>query len=190
MKSILIVRASQNVNNDAILELSSRAKHYNIEASYIEATSINDLEFQLSGKKYDYIYFAGHGNGTCFGDPKSLISNWRKIGTTICSTDCLNENAIMMMYCCKGVLNTVAFKLMAASPSVEYVCGAKQNMKNIDLIIGYNVFLCNVENRNIDPVLSARKSTLAKEIRFECFDRTEVESNPLYYYNYCPDSSK
>jgi hypothetical protein len=190
MKRLLIVRASQDVYDNAILELSSHAKHYNIEASHIEVTSINDLESQLSGKKYHYIYFAGHGNGTCFGDPKSFISDWSEIGTTICSSDCLNQNAIIMMYCCKGGLNTVAFKLMAACPNVEYVCGAKQNMKNIDLIIGFNVFLYNVENRNIDPVLSAQKSTLATEIRFECFDRTEVESNPLYYYNYCPDCNK
>jgi hypothetical protein len=187
MKKLLIIRASQDVYDDAILELNSHAKHYNIEPSHIDVKSIEDLGQHLKGKKYDYIYFAGHGNGACFGDPKSFISDWSIIGSVVCESDCLNEHAIIMLYCCKGGLNTVAFKLMAACSNIEYVCGAKQNMKNIDLIIGFNVFLYNIEYRNIDPVLSAQKSTLATEIRFECFDRTEVEANPLYYYNYCPD---
>ena len=60
-------------------------------------------------------------------------------------------------------------------------------MKNIDLIIGFNVFVYNIECRNIDPILAANKATLATENRFVCFDRLEVEAEPMYYYNYCPD---
>jgi hypothetical protein len=60
-------------------------------------------------------------------------------------------------------------------------------MKNIDLIIGFNVFVYNIECRNIDPILAANKATLATENRFICFDRLEVEAEPMYYYNYCPD---
>ena len=48
----------------------------------------------------------------------------------------------------------------------------------------------NIESRNIDPVISAEKATLATEIRFECFNRIDVETNPHYYYNYCKTCPK
>ncbi len=187
MKKLLVVRVSEDVTDDAILDIYCHAKHYSIIPSHTEVKDLTELEEKLSGEKYDYLYFAGHGSGTCFGDEKTFIASWSEIGSIICSTNCLNNGAIVMLYCCKGGLNTVTYQLMAACPAIEYVCGAKQNMKNIDLIIGFNVFMYNIENRNIDPVLAAQKATLATEIRFECFDRTEVEASPLYFYNYCPD---
>lgn len=187
MKKLLVIRASADINDNAILDIYCHAHHYGMEPSHIDVKTLDELEEQLTGKKFDYLYFAGHGNGSCFGDTNTFIAPWNQIGGIVCGTDCLNPGAIIMLYCCKGGLNTVAFQLMAACDNIEYICGAKQNMKNIDLIIGFNVFMYNIENRNIDPVLSAQKATLATEIRFECFDRTEVEANPLYYYHYCPD---
>ena len=187
MKKLLVIRVSEDISDSAILDIYCHAKQYNISASHIEVKNLIELSEKLKGNKYDYVYFAGHGNGTCFGDMKTFLASWGEIGAVVCSTDCLNDGAIIMLYCCKGGLNIVTYQLMAACPKIEYVCGAKQNMKNIDLIIGFNVFMYNIEIRNIDPVLAAQKATLSTEIRFECFDRTEVEASPLYYYNYCPD---
>ena len=79
------------------------------------------------------------------------------------------------------------FQLIADCNKISYVCGAKQSVKNIDLIIGFNVFLYNVESRNISPVIAAEKSKQATDIEFVCFDRTEVIANPHYHYNYCKD---
>ena len=190
MKKLLVIRASADIGDKAILDIYCHAEHYGIVPEAIEVNSLEDLKGKLNGKMYDYVYFAGHGNGNCFGDPTRFIADWAEIGKVICTTDCLNKGAIVMLYCCKGGLNVVAYQLFSACSEIEYICGAKQNMKNIDLIIGFNVFLYNIENRNIDPVLSAQKATLATEIRFECFDRTEVEANPLYFYRYCPDCNK
>jgi len=185
MKKLLLIKASSDINDKAIMDIHCHAEHYNISAEHIEIASIEELKVKLQNKKLDYIYFAGHGNSDCFGDERTFIVDWSEIGQIICETDCLNVGAIVMLYCCKGGLNVVAYKLFSVCPKIEYICGAKQNVKNIDLIIGFNVFMYNIENRNIDPILSAQKATLATEIRFECFDRIEVEANPLYYYKYC-----
>ena len=187
MKNLLVIRASSDIGDKAILDIYCHAEHYGIKSEHIEVSSLEELRHKLNNKKCDYIYFAGHGNSSCFGDEKRFVVDWTGIGNVICETNCLNKGAIVMLYCCKGGLNTVAYQLFASCEEIEYVCGAKQNMKNIDLVIGFNVFLYNIENRNIDPVLSAQKATLATEIRFECFDRTEAEANPLYFYRYCTD---
>lgn len=189
MKRLLIIRADKDIYQEAIDDICLHTKHYNIDSESFDVSSAEELQNVLEKNgDFDYIYFAGHGKSTCFGTENGEFNiSWEDIGEIICNSSCLRENAIIMMYCCKGGLNTIAYQLMAACNNIEYVCGAKQNVKNIDLIIGFNVFLYNIQVRNIDPVIAAEKSTRATEIRFECFDRTEVESNPLYYYKYCVD---
>ncbi len=188
MKNLLVVRVTEDIRDITVSEIYAHSKHYGIETTLKDISSIIELQTALkTSVKYDYIYFAGHGDETCFTDNKVFNSSWSEIGKIICQADCLTKGAIIMLYCCKGGINTVAFQLMAECPKIEYICGAKQNVASIDLIIGFNVFMYNVEKRQIDPVLSADKATAATEIRFECFDRVDVEANPLYYYKYCKE---
>lgn len=190
MKKLLVIRVSKDVKDESIGDIYCHAKHYNIEASHIDVKSIDELETALIDNKFDYLYFAGHGDKDHFGDKISFEVSWSKIGETICKTDCLNENSIIMLYCCKGGLNIVAYQLIAECNNISYICGAKQDLNNIDLIIGFNVFMYNIERCNIDPVLAAHKSTAATDIRFECYDRNDVESNPNYYFNFCKTCKK
>jgi hypothetical protein len=190
MKQLLVIRVTPDVHDISISEIYCHAHHYNIQPSHIDVSSLDELKVALIGKKLDYLYFAGHGDETCFTDNNIFSTTWNVIGKTICEANCLNPNSIIMLYCCKGGINTVAYQLIAECNQISYICGAKQNMKNIDLIIGFNVFLYSIENRNISPVISAQKATLATDIEFECFDRVDVESNPRYYYNFCKDCPK
>lgn len=187
-KSILILRFSDDVSKAAMADIQCHANHYNMKVVEHEIKTKEDLDKALEqGEQFDYLYIAGHGNDTCFGDAKSIIVSWSDFGKLVCEANCLKEDAILMLYCCRGGLNQVAYQLFAACPNIQYICGARQKMRNIDLIIGFNVFVYNIECRNIDPILAAEKATLATENRFVCFDRLEVEAEPLYFYNYCPD---
>ena len=190
MKQLIVIRITSEVPDHSILDIYCHATHYGISASHKDVSSLEELKTALTGETYDYIYFAGHGDETCFSDNKLFTSSWSEIGEVICKSNCLNANSIIMLYCCKGGLTTVAYQLFAECQQISFVCGAKQNMKNIDLIIGFNIFMYNIESRNIDPVISAEKATLATEIRFECFNRIDVETNPHYYYNYCKTCPK
>ncbi len=191
MKKLLVIRVSTDVMDESIRDIYCHARHYKIEPFHKDVKTIEELSSALSdGNQYDYLYFAGHGNGQYLGDNKDFSITWSEVGSIICDSNCLKQGSIVMLYCCKGGFNTVAFQLMASCNNIEYVCGAKQSIKNIDAIIGFNVFMYNIENRRIDPSISAKKATKATDIRFECFDRTEVEANPHYYYNYCPDCIK
>ncbi len=188
MKQILIIRASKDIPVEAVTDIYCHASHYNIGVESFDVNSEEELEKALNQNiKYDYIYVAAHGNDLCLGENNGYFLSWNDLGAKLCKADCLNDDAILMLYCCRGGLNQVAYKLFASCPNIQYVCGARQNMKSIDLIIGFNVFLYNIECRNIDPILAADKATLATENRFKYFDRLEVESEPMYYYNYCPD---
>ena len=74
-----------------------------------QAQEVLTLEDALKLGTFDYLYFAGHGDETCFTDNKLLNLTWTEIGELICQTRCLNNNAIVMLYCCKGGLSPVVF---------------------------------------------------------------------------------
>jgi len=187
-KKILILRFSEDISQAGIMDIQCHAIHYGMTADEFNIKTESDLDKALTnGNKYDYLYIAGHGNDSCVGDERGIIVRWVNFGKKLCVSGCLNDDAILMLYCCRGGLNQVSYKLFASCPNIQYICGARQKMKNIDLIIGFNVFVYNIECRNIDPILAANKATLATENRFVCFDRLEVEAEPMYYYNYCPD---
>ena len=189
-KNLLFICASSDVDVHAIAEKYCNAKLYGINFQCFDVCTLEELKCRLDGldgKKIDYLYLAGHGNCDAFGDINRFTASWEDIADTICEAECLNEGTIVMLYCCRGGLNTVAYKLFSSCININYILGAKQNMADIDLITGFNVFLYNVECRNIDPVIAAQKATIATEIRFECFDRTEAEANPLYIYKYSKD---
>ncbi len=187
-KKILVLKMSKDIANAGTLNIMCNANQYGMEYEEKVVTSNEELEAALNcGKKYDYLYIAGHGGKECVGENGGFIVPWAELGSKLCKSNCLNEDAILLLYCCRGGLNQVAYTLFAACTNIQYVCGCRQSARNIDLMIGFNVFVYNIECRHIDPVLAADKATVATENRFMCFDRLEVEADPMYYYHYCPD---
>ena len=187
-KSILIINITNDVKTHNVADIYCHAADYGISSEHKNVTTFEEFEAALSsGKKYDYLYLAGHANETCFSDNKMFTESWSTVAKSICKSDCLNKGAILMLYCCLGGMTEVAFTLFSECPNIEYVCGAKQNMLPIQLTVGFNVFMYHVEHRKTDPVLSAQRATQATDIRFECFDRTEAERTPHYHYKFCKD---
>ncbi len=190
MKKMLFIKASKDISDLSVIDINCHAMCHSISVKTIEIKSQDELENELRKlkEKFDYIYLAAHGNDKQFGDTdNSFILKWEYLGQILCSADCINEDCIFLLYCCRGGLNQVAYRLFSSCQQIQYICGARQKMTNIDLTIGFNVFLYNIECRHIDPILAAEKATIATENRFKCFDRLEVESEPIYYYNFCPD---
>ena len=180
---------SKDITDASIKSIKANAEHHQIDVDDFNITTESEFKSAINkGLKYDYVYIAGHANDKCIGEDKDgLVIHWNEIAEFICSSDCLNENAIIMLYCCRGGLNQVAYQLFATCPKIQFVCGVRQSITNIDLAIGFNVFIYNIEIRKTDPIIAAEKATLATENRFSCFDRLEVESEPMYFYNYCKD---
>tara|TARA_B110000114_G_C14889190_1_gene316018 strand:- start:57 stop:656 length:600 start_codon:yes stop_codon:yes gene_type:complete len=183
-KNLLFVRITQDVLTNSAQGLFSFVEHFNINIVAKDIKSVEELETLLKGNRYDYIYLAGHGDETCFTDNKDFNIAWSDIGNMICETNCLNPESIIMLYCCKGGMARVVYTLMGMCENIKYVCGAKQSVTSLDLTTAFTMFLYHYEHRKINPVISAQKASLATDIRLECYDRGDVEMNPLFHQNY------
>lgn len=191
MKNLLFVRVTEDVLTNSVKSLIEFYKHFNIAMTAIDIRSVEELEPLLKDKKYDYIYLAGHGDETCFTDNNNFNLSWSDIGNIICKTDCLNPESIIMLYCCKGGMGSVVYTLMGMCENIKYVCGAKQSVRSIEISTAFTMFLYNHEYRGINPVISAQKASLATDIRLECYDRGDVEMNPIFHqFYYCEECGK
>lgn len=187
IKNVLILNITSSVAKENIVDVYCHGKSYNMNVSHKTVHNIDEFKNELIDKSLDYLFLAGHANEECFTDNKFFHQSWDGIGEIICTSNCLNDNSILMLYCCKGGMVKVAYTLFAECPNIRYVLGAKQDMYPIQLTVGFNVFMYHVEFRKTDPVLAARKATDATDIRFECFDRIDAEVNPHWHNNYCKD---
>nr|WP_315258715.1 hypothetical protein [uncultured Flavobacterium sp.] len=191
MKNLLFVRITPDVLTNSAQGLFSFVQHFDINIVAKDIQKVEELEPLLEGNKYDYIYLAGHGDETCFTDNNDFNLSWSDIGNLICKTDCLNPESIIMLYCCKGGMGSVVYTLMGMCENIKYVCGAKQSVSSLDLTTAFTMFLYHFEHRGINPVISAQKASLATDIRLECYDRGDVEMNPLFHqYYYCEECGK
>lgn len=191
MKNLLFVRITPDVLTNSAQGLFSFVQHFDINITAKDIQKVEELEELLKGNKFDYIYLAGHGDETCFTDNGEFNLSWSDIGNLICKTDCLNPESIIMLYCCKGGMGSVVYTLMGMCENIKYVCGAKQSVSSLDLTTAFTMFLYHFEHRGINPVISAQKASLATDIRLECYDRGDVEMNPIFHqYYYCEECGK
>lgn len=190
-KNLLFVRITKDVLTNSANGLFSFAQHFNIKITASDIQTEEELKALLKGNRFDYIYLAGHGDETCFTDNKDFSLSWSDIGNIICETNCLNPESIIMLYCCKGGMGSVVYTLMGMCENIKYVCGAKQSVSSLDLVTAFTMFLFHYEHRGINPVISAQKASFATDIRLECYDRGDVEMNPLFHQNYyCEECGK
>src|SRR4051794_39611955 len=114
-KRILILNFSEDTTEEGMIDIKCHACHYNMLWDEYSIKTIDDLRNAINkGIKYDYIYLAGHGDDKCIGDEKRIILSWKKMSKLLCLSECLNEDAIMMLYCCRGGLNQVAYQIFAS----------------------------------------------------------------------------
>lgn len=185
MKNLLFVRITDEVLTNSVNGLFNFVSHFKINIEPKDIRKVEELKPLLENKKYDYIYLAGHGDEVCFSDNNEFNLMWSDIGALLCETDCLTENGIVMLYCCNGGISNVVYTLMGQCPNIKYVCGAKQTVNSLDLTTAFTMFLYNHEYKGIDPVISAQKASFATDIRLECYDKYDVENNPVFFSKYC-----
>jgi len=183
-KDLLIVKACGIASeDDECKNIATQAGMYGIEVDMVSPKTSDDLIAALnSGKKYDYLYLSSHGdiNGVC-NHSKSIQMSWFELGLQLCGSMCMKENCILMLSCCRGGLNQIAYDLFYCCMKIAYIVGPRQNLPAQDMLIAFNILLYNVAYRQLDPVVAAEKIRLATDIRFVCFDQLEIQGEYGYW---------
>jgi hypothetical protein len=153
---------------------------FNVDMSNIE-NGDRLKEVLQTDKKYDLIYLSAHGDEDGFSnEAEDYKSSWKNFGELIYNSSCLAPENILLLSCCKGGLNKVAYEMFYICPEIEYICGPRISLDSCEMLIGFNVFLFNTFYRGIDPIISAEKALSATDIKFKCFDRLETVSETAY----------
>jgi len=185
-KRILIIKACGVKGEDhECSNIKTQAELYNIETQLIEPNTIEELSASLSeNKSFDYIYLSSHGDadGLC-NNTQSISLTWFEFGVMLCETGCMNENCILMLSCCRGGLNQVAFDLFYCCDKISYIVGPRQSLPASDMLISFNLLLYNITFRGLDPIVACEKIKAGTDIRFVCFDKLEVETEPSYIWH-------
>jgi len=168
--------------------LKAHAKHYHMgvddhcvkDNAHLAEIMSNILQKQLM---YDYIYLSSHGNKEIDGfksENGKVYSTWDEFGNELCISECLNENCIVMLSCCRAGLNHVAFELFLACDYIDYVIGPREKLSSVEMINAFNIVMFNLEHRDIDPVRACKKVEEGIDIRKMCFDREETVETYSY----------
>lgn len=186
MKRILILKACGNTEETLECNgLCEQAKLYCLEPVCAFVTNNDDLDTILTTNgKFDYIYLSAHGCVDSFSSSDGKVDmEWSEFASCLCSSDCMNDDCILMLSCCRGGLMQVAYSLFYSCGHISYVLGPRQDLSSIDMQICFSVFLYNVEIKNYDPVVACEKIKCATDQRFSCYDRQEESINIDNYIN-------
>jgi hypothetical protein len=182
-KKMLILRACGLTDEKQECDnIKSQAESYDIEVKDYCPNSNNELiDFVNKKEKFDYIYLSSHGSAMGFGnEAKTIYFSWYDFGMVLCNSDCMNEDCIILLSCCRGGLNQVAYDLFYCCNKISYIVGPRQSLYPYEMLISFNILLYNLENRHVDPIVACEKIKLGTDIRFKCFDRLETETEAGY----------
>jgi hypothetical protein len=182
-KTILILRAcglkdeKQECDN-----IKSQCELYGLEVhDYCPKTNVELKTILNNGNSYDYVYLSSHGSSDGFASEDGAVDfSWFDFGIELCSSMCMKQDCIIMLSCCRGGLNQIAYDLFYCCDQIAYIVGPRQSLFPDDLLIGFNILLYNLEHRYVDPIVACEKIKLGTDIRFICFDRLETETEPAY----------
>lgn len=168
--------------SDEINSIQSLCNLYEIDYQTIFiSTSEVFFDSLKEGKSYDYIYLSSHGNEYGFSNgTKELDIRWTQFGEVLYNRNILKEESLILLSCCRGGLNDVAFDLINFCPHINYVIGPRTSLLTEEVLIGFSVFLFNFIFRGIDPIVACEKVKSATDLRFMCYDRVEVLTEPAY----------
>ncbi len=143
----------------------------------------DDLENILSSNGlFDYVYLSAHGDSEGFTSDDATVSmSWQKLAMLLCNSNCMNEDSILMLSCCRGGLMEVAYTIFMTCHQICYVLGPRQSLTSADMHICFGIFLYNMEMHGVDPVVACEKIKHATDQRFSCYDREEESINLINY---------
>lgn len=133
------------------------------------------------GQQFDYIYLSAHGDEYGFSDENGQIDiKWSDFGELLHNNDCLKDESHLLLSCCKGGLNDVAYDLINFCPQISYVVGPRSSLYPQETLMGFCAYMYNVEYKGVDPVISTEKIRNFIDLRFICFDSLEVKTETAY----------
>jgi len=180
---MLILQCSDHIDEKKeIASIKAQSILYEFDVVVKKPRSLRSIRYILKNtEKLDILYISAHGNSKGFCNQDNSINiNWLDLAYEICASDCLEDDAILLLSCCRGGLNEIAFDMFWSCPAISYVCGPRQEVESVESIIGFNILLFNILYRNLDPILSCEKIKSGSQIRFKCFDRLETIGEPAY----------
>lgn len=181
-KMLILKCCGHSEEEDEIANIVSQSKLFGFETIVKNPCTLEDLEKDLeTSDQYKYLYLSAHGNSESFSNTSETLEiPWMKFAETICLTDCLTEDAILLLSCCRGGLNEIAYAMFWSCPDIQYVCGPRQNIESTESMIGFNILLFNMIYRDLDPLVACESIRQGVSIRFKCFDRLETSSETGY----------
>lgn len=181
--SMLIIKACGGKDEDKECKIiETQAEFYGIKTKTIIPKSKEDLKEKVStDEPYDYIYVSTHGNdeGMC-NESSSLDVSWIEFGLMLCEQQTLSKDSILMLSCCRGGLNQVAYDLFNSCPDISYVVGPRKSLIAEEMQICYSLLLFLMVQKDVDPVVACERIKAATDIRFFFSDRLEAEVEPAY----------
>lgn len=131
-----------------------------------EVCTIEELDHGLRESLCKYVILGGHGNEEGFSDNKELSIKWSELGQLICESGCINNviNAKIFLHCCKGGVVNAACQFMNACEKLDFVVGAINEERSIDLLAAYmnlfhNIELATIKSNNEDALHRAQYSS-------------------------------
>lgn len=183
MKSILIIEACGHADEQLELAgIKTQAELYGMHVVNRSVNSKKELRKALNDNgDFDYIYLSSHGDNCGFANECETVNiSWFLFGSMVCSSEVLKQGGILLLSCCRGGLNEVAYDMFWNCPSIEYVVGPRQSLTSADMLVGFQLLMYNLEHRNLDPIVACDRVLKGSDIRFKCFDRMETMSDPAY----------
>ena len=182
-KKILILEACGHSDEAVeVAAIKAQAELYGMEITQKCTQKEQDLISALyDNGDFDYIYLSSHGDNCGFeNESRTLNMTWTEFGAWVCDSQCLRREGILMLSCCRGGLNEVAYDMFWHCPQIEYVVGPRQSLDSANMLIAFQLLLYNIEFRNLDPIVACERVLKGTDIRFTCFYRMETMSDPAY----------
>ena len=186
MKRILVLEACGSAAEPHECKgICEHAKLFGLEPVCVNVRNNKEIISTVeSNGAFDYIYLSAHGNSESFSNNDGHVNmSWSDFANLLCSSDCMNDDCILMLSCCRGGLMQVAYTLFYSCSHISYVIGPRQSLSSVDMLVCFGVFLYNIEIRRNDPVVACEKIKCATEQRFSCYDSEEEDINIENYYN-------
>jgi len=177
-KRLLIIKASTDICATEIGHIVAVAEMFGIKHCTTELTDLGEFCDNLctAGHRYDYLYLATHSDLTGFGESDgSTLIEWERFAETLCTAACLNPGSILLLGCCRGGLKKVANQLFYGCSDIDYVCGPRWTVKDLDISVGFHIFIYNMEVRNEQPSTAVKRASKGTGYDFFCHDRVEFE---------------
>ncbi len=176
-KRMLFIKASSDICATEVSHIEKICEMFHIEHKEIELVSLESFVTSVKSLgKFDYLYLGAHADQFGFGESSGEPSYfWVNFAATLCSTECLNPQSILLLGCCRGGLRMVAMKLFFGCPKIDYVLGPRWTVTPQDITTAFHVFLYNIAIRREQPSTATTRASTATGYDFYYYDRVEVE---------------